>query len=329
MKNTTLPDLDRPVRDFVRPVATTLEAHLTAGAAIDVLRSRKIEERILYFYVIDGEGRLQGVLPTRRLLLAPTDAKLTDLMHTPVHSVAADRPMREAMEMFTRRRHLALPVVDADGRMLGAVDIRLYADEAVDMAGRIHQADVYQLIGVSLEQYEQGSPLGAYRLRMPWLVANMLGGLACAAIATWLGEVLEEVLVIAAFIPLVLTLSESVAIQSLTLGLQHMHASTIAWADLRPVLVREWAATPLLGITCAVIVGLAALLWAGSWSAPLAIGGVILVVMVLAATIGVCVPLLLHVVRLDPKVAAGPLVLMLVDTATMLIYLSAATAVLL
>jgi magnesium transporter len=321
--------LDEPIRGFLRRTKATLRDSMTIGEALSDLRTRGIEEGIIYFYVLDAEDRLVGVVPTRTLLLSGPDEAVRTVMRKGVVSCKADRPLWEAMSMFAVHRFLAIPVVDEQERFEGVVDVKLYSDEAEGMASAEHEADVFQIIGVWIEQYRGGGALKAYRIRMPWLVCNLIGGLLSAGIATLFGAVLEQAIVIAAFIPLVLTLCESVAIQSLTLAIQFMHSSKVNTRQIRKVALRESAVSMLLGLTCALLVGVVALVWAGAVPAVGVISGAILIAMCIAAILGLLVPLTLHLAKLDPRVAAGPLVLMLVDVSAMLVYLGLAHLVLL
>jgi len=320
--------LDEAISGFLRRTQSTLRSSLTVYEALQELRERGIDEGIIYFYVLDDDGKLVGVMPTRTLILSPPEARIEKVMKRGVVTVQSDRPLWEAMSMFAVHRYLALPVVDRDGKFEGVIDVKLYSDEAEDMAAAEHEADVFQIIGVWIEQYRGGGAFKAFRIRMPWLVCNLVGGLISAAIATAFGAVLEQAIVIAAFIPLVLTLCESVAIQSLTLAIQFMHASKVNFRQIRRLAWRETTVSVLLGLTCATLVGIAALMWAGFVGAVLVISVSILIAMCVAAVLGLLVPLVLHMAKLDPRVAAGPLVLMLVDITAMLVYLGLAHVIL-
>ncbi|MFU8829680.1 MAG: magnesium transporter [Phycisphaerales bacterium] len=320
--------LDEAISGFLRRTKSTLRSSMTVYGALQELRERGIDEGIIYFYVLDDDGKLVGVMPTRSLILSPPEARIENVMKRGVVTVQSDRPLWEAMSMFAVHRYLALPVVDRDGKFEGVIDVKLYSDEAEDMAAAEHEADVFQIIGVWIEQYRGGGPIKAFRIRMPWLVCNLVGGLISAVIATAFGAVLEQAIVIAAFIPLVLTLCESVAIQSLTLAIQFMHASKVNFRQIRRLAWGETTVSVLLGLTCATLVGIAALMWAGFVGAVLVISVSILIAMCVAAVLGLLVPLVLHMAKLDPRVAAGPLVLMLVDITAMLVYLGLAHVIL-
>lgn len=320
--------LDLPSRQFAHQTHTVVRRHMTAAQAAEELRARQINERVIYFYVVDDDDRLCGVLPARALILAGPQEKIEAIMSPPV-VCPGDQPLRETLAMFAKHRFLALPVVDLEHRLLGVIDLDLYSEEAVDRAVAEREADVFQLIGVWMEQYQAGGSFKAYRLRMPWLVCNLIGGMICAGVATLFSGVITQVAVIAAFIPLVLTLCESVAIQSLTLSLQRLHLGAVDWRGLLRLGGREGRTALLLAASCGAVVSVAALLWAQPYHhAPLVLAMAILVAMCIAAMAGVVVPLTLRLLRLDPRVAAGPVVLMCVDVSALLVYLGLATLVL-
>jgi NhaA family Na+:H+ antiporter len=108
-------------------------AHLysdqTVGEALTWVRAHPPQERIIYFYVVDREGRLQGVVPTRRLILSPPEKPLTDIIDRQTLSLPANATVQDACEFFIRHRLLAFPVLDEERRIIGVVDIDLYTDE--------------------------------------------------------------------------------------------------------------------------------------------------------------------------------------------------------
>lgn len=317
-------ELTQPTQRFMRPVEVSLQIDQTIGQALLALRGRQIEHRILYFYVTDADGRLQGVIRSRDLLLKQIDVPVRDIMQQPVISVPASAPLELAMELFAMYRLLALPVVDEQNRLVGMVDIRLYSDEIYELAERNRAMDLFRVIGVSVQQLREGSAFRGFRLRMPWLSCNLIGGVACAVIAAIFDQVLAEVLLLAMFIPLVLTLAESISIQAVTLGLAHLHAPQTS-KRLAGRLMKEWKTAALLGGFSGVAVGVAAILWGQGIHPPLVITASVAGSMLLAATLGTIIPFLLNALKLDPKVAAGPVVLMFTDIATLALFLGLGT----
>jgi magnesium transporter len=322
------PDLQQSVIEVMSAVQTAISVEGTVGEALEDLRSRRINHPVLYIYVIDAEDRLLGVAPTRALLLARPETPIREIMQTRCVTIGVHESVGDALMAFAMYRLLAIPVVDDDGRLLGAVDVQIYADETFELAESQRVSQLFQMMGVSVREARDRSPWRGYRSRMPWLVWNLLGGTACALIAKAFDATLAEFLVLAMFIPLVLTLSESVAMQSMTLVLEVLHGTEIRWRLVRRRLLVETGTASLLGLTCGLVVGATSLLFGGSIGVGLVLLASISSGMVLAAATGALVPTCLHALRLDPRIAAGPLALTITDVTATTIYLALATVAL-
>ncbi len=319
-------DFSRSVKDFAAPVHTFLYQDQTIAEALDSLRQRKIDEKIIYFYVVDREKKLKGVVPTRSLLLKDPSKKIADIMTHSVVCIDEDQNLEAAMEMLTSQKLLALPVVDSKQRLKGIVDVQLYLEESFDIANARYNSDVFQLMGLKLEEGKKKSAWKSYCTRMPWIICNMVGGIACAIISYVYKAVLAKVLMLAMFIPLILTLSESISMQSMTQILHYIRQPHISWRKIFHRILIECRMVFLLSITCAISIGLLSLLWGGGGAGPsITIAISLLVSVSISACVGACIPLILHAKSLDPKVASGPVVLMLADVITTMIYLSLAT----
>src|SRR4029079_1598137 len=131
----------------------------------------------------DGDGRLLGVVPTRRLLLSPRDKRLSQIMVQPVVAIPRDATVLEACEFFVLHRLLAFPVVDEEHRIVGLVDVEVYTRELSDLERRETHNDLFQLIGVHVTEAQQRSVPALFRRRFPWLLATLAGGLLAAVIS--------------------------------------------------------------------------------------------------------------------------------------------------
>lgn len=323
-------DLNQPLSNFVSKVHTTVHPDHTIEEALAVLRKKDIHDKIVYFYVVDDENKLKGVVSTRTLLLKPSSKLISEVMEKGLSALESKQTLLDAMEHFNRHHLLALPVVDDEGYFLGVVDVQLYFDENLDIAHSQRRHDAFQMIGVYLEEGRKLTTWSSYRARMPWIFCNMFGGIACAVISHIYQMVLASVLILAMFIPLVLTLSESISMQSMSISLQLIRSHSTARISffLRRIL-QESKALIFIALTCALLVGVISTLWSGGIGPALAIGSGILISVIITATIGALVPVILHARSRDPKVAAGPVVLMFADVLTTAIYLSFATYLLL
>src|SRR5919201_1229636 len=218
---TRLPEhiLNDPVVKHMRQDFTRLYSGQTVGEALDWLRRHPPAGRIIYFYVVDKGDHLQGVVPTRRLVLSSPEKPLADIMVRRVVALPADATVLDACEFFIQHRFLGFPVVDGERRLLGVVDVELYTDE-VSYLSAARRDDLFQLIGVHVAQARQASPAAAFRARFPWLLCNVAGGILAAFLTGLYEAELTRVVALALFIPVVLALAESVSIQSVSLALQ-------------------------------------------------------------------------------------------------------------
>ncbi len=308
-----------PVTTHMRTDFSRLAAGQTIGEALESLRRNPPAGRVLYLYVVDDEQRLQGVVPTRRLLLSAPERPLSEIMVANVITIPDSATVLEACEFFTFHKLLAFPVVDREKRMLGLVDVDLYTEEMSDLDKREEHEDLFQLIGVHLNEKEQGKPALAFTRRFPWLLCNVAGGMLAALLADAYSDVATLVLV-TPFIPVVLALAESVSIQSVSLALQTLHGQQPTWGGLLRRVSRELLVGVFLGVACGVTVGVIAWLWKGDATVGLSLclgiaGGV-----TAAAAIGLSLPYLLRLFRRDPRVAAGPMALASTDMVALLLY---------
>ena len=316
--------LRRPVSAIARRDLATLRASSTVEQALAEIRSSGLGERIVYFYVVDGEGRLVGVIPTRRLLMAPLDRRISEVMITRVVTLPEDATVLEAHEQLASHKLLALPVVDSEGRPQGVVDVGMVTNQELDVLERKAVHEVFETLGFRIQEVRDASPARAVRFRFPWLLSTIAGGTACALVASAYGATLASSLVLAFFLTLVLGLGESVAMQSMTVTIQTLRSRrpTLRWF-LR-AFWREARTAFLLGAACGLVVAGIVWLWRGDPNAAVSIGASILLVILVGSFWGLTIPASLHALRLDPKVAAGPVTLALADVCTILIYLSLA-----
>lgn len=327
------PHLHEPVLDHVRKEFVRVRAGGDVRDALADARSSGTGSRFIYFYVVDDAGRLVGVIPTRDLLMSDPSTPIAELAQTPVVSVPDTATLMDACEFFLLHRFLALPVVDSMGCIVGVVDVEVYAEEMSELsrtdAAREDAEDFFQLIGVRLGEVRRAGPSAAFLARFPWLLCNVLGGLAAAAVASCFQGVLDRVVAVSLFIPVVLAVAESVSIQSLTLTLQaHHHLSRVrpkrVWSSLR----HEAPVGLLLGIACAVTIAAAVGTLRGDLPLALCLLTTVTVTVVLAAGLGVLVPMSLHALRTDPRIAAGPIVLTATDLMALATYLTLAAVML-
>jgi magnesium transporter len=316
--------LQQPVMAVARKDAATLRQDLTVEQALAAIRHQGVGEKIVYFYAVDEESRLTGVLPTRRLLTAPLEQRLAEVMITRVVALPETATVLEACEAFVLHKFLAFPVVDEKRKIVGVVDVGLLTEEVFDIAEWERLDEVFEAIGFRVSQVRDASPGRAFRFRFPWLLATIGSGTLCALLASAYEVTLAKSLVLAFFLTLVLGLGESVGVQTMTVTIQALRATKPTFGWYVRAFRREAGTALLLGAACGFVVGVVVWLWRGTGLAALSIGASVMLALCAACFFGLSVPALLHALKLDPKIAAGPVTLAFTDIFTLLFYFSLA-----
>lgn len=321
-------NLNDPVAVHARKDFPYLQQDMTVAEALTMIRQHGVGERIIYFYVVDAEGRLVGVMPTRRLLTADLDKRLYDIMITRVVSIPHTATVLDACEFFVMHKFFAFPVVDEQKHIVGVVDIQLFTEEVFDLAEREQSDAAFEALGFRISQIRDASPAMAVRFRFPWLLATIGSGVIGALLTSVFEATLAQRLVLAFFLALVLGLGESVSIQSMSVAIQTLRISqpTLHWYV--GALKQETLAGLLLGGLCGLLVAVIVWAWHGPGLPALVIGAGITCSLGAASALGLSIPALLHALRLDPKIASGPLTLGITDIVTLLCYLTLAAVLL-
>src|SRR5213594_1952177 len=331
-----IPDFNSPVAEHARKDFPLLDADRTVAEALDRIRREGVGERVIYFFAVDSDKRLVGVLPTRRLLTAPLETPLREIMVRRVVAIPATATVLDACEFFVLYKFLAFPVVDGQRRVVGVIDANLFAEEileAGDSEGRQRSAAVlspefFEALGFRLEQIRGASPWRVFRFRFPWLLVTVTGGTLSAILAGFFQATLARSLVLAFFLTMVLALNESVSMQSMSVTIHALRSAQVTWRWLATAFRRELVTAIQLGAACGLVVGLVVWLWRNNGAAAFVIGGSIALSLVTACGFGLGVASLLHRFRLDPKIAAGPITLALADFFALVIYFTSARLVL-
>jgi len=326
-----LPDFNDPVAQHCRVDQPLLKADMTVEQALGAIRQQGLGERIIYFYAVDEHDRLAGVLPTRRLLTAPPPTILGELMVKRVIAIPATATVLDACEFFVLYKFFAFPVVDADRHVIGVVDIGLFTAEMLEERDEniAAQADeIFEALGFRLSHLRGASAWRVFRHRFPWLLATIFSGTMCALLAGAFEVTIASSVVIAFFLTMVLGLNESVSMQTMTVTIQALRSQAVTSSWFKVAFLRELRSAVLLGLGCGALVVIIVLLWRKELTAALAIGGSIGLSLVTACLFGLSIPSLLHSLKLDPKIAAGPVTLAITDFVALGFYFGIASLVL-
>jgi len=314
--------LDETVEHYIHQRFVRLREEMTVGEAVRQLQQYDLSKQIMYLYVTDNEERLVGVVPVRRLLGGAADTRIGDVMIKKVVTVPSNATMEQAGAAMLKYKLLAVPVVDSQLRIIGVADLNLFTEDSLTLSRKPQVDSVFQLLGLHISLSRQASAWIMFRERFPWLLWNIASGILCAIIAGRYEMLIQEIVLLAMFMTVVLALGESVSMQAMTITLQRLSAGPFRWSAAMSSLRRELSAAGFLSAGCAVIIAAAAMVWKGHWTQAAAIGASVGLSILTACILGVLIPSLIRAMRIDPKVAAGPIVLACADICTLLYYFS-------
>jgi magnesium transporter len=304
--------------------AFTFGATDTVGA---VLRGLATEDedferyRGQHPYVIDDEGRPIGVVSLRSLLTSRRSARLTEIMVPPL-TVAVDAKLDELEDIFDRNPFLGLPVVEADGRLVGVVS-RAAVDAALLERA---EADSLRRQGVVGDELRSMPLAIRSRRRLAWLSANIVLNIIAASVISAYEETLAAVIAIAVFLPMVSDMSGCSGNQAVGVTMRELSLGLVRPSDAFRVWIKEVSVGVINGIALGVLIALVAWVWKGNMYLGLVIGLALAANTVIAVSIGGVVPLLLKSIGQDPAVASGPLLTTITDMAGFFLVLSLAAA---
>ena len=312
---------DKTAGRLMNPNVFALPEDLTAGEAITALQTSRDVEMVFYLYVVDERRHLVGVVSLRRLLLVPPDTPLKRIMTTEVYSARVDTDQEEVARQVASYNLLAIPVVDAENKLVGVITV----DDVIDVIKDEATEDVYRLAGVSAEDGVLTPPGESLRRRLPWLGVNLATAFLAATVVGMFEYTISQVVVLAAFMPVVAGMGGNAATQTLAVVVRGLAIGELTWSNARAALQKE----ALVGLGNGVVLGAVAMLGAWLLEGNLVIGAVLALAMIInmfiAATAGTLIPLGLRALKVDPALASSVFITTLTDVFGFLSFLGLAT----
>lgn len=299
--------------------------HTTAAQAIEYLRQiAESLETINVIYVLNGEGRLAGVLSMRDLLLAPPDQPIDAFMTREPVSVTPDVDQQEGARLLAQYDLLAVPVVQDNGRMLGIVTV----DDMIDVLVEEFDEDVAKLVGTDAEEMERRSPAQVARLRLPWLLITMFIELGAGVVIHLFDQTLTKFILLASFMPIISAISGNTGLQSAAIVIRGLSTGHIQLSNWKRTIRRQLATTAILGGVCALLLGAIGAIWDGHWAFGVTVFLGMFLAVNIAGVVGTGVPLISKRLGYDPALTAGPFETAFQDVVGISIFLSLASLLL-
>jgi magnesium transporter len=297
----------------------TAKANMTVGQALERLRDSSVRGSRTLF-VVTPKGRVEGRVDIQDLALATAEESLSDHVHPVTESVTTQTNREELVELLDRSRSDSVPVVDADGRLMGVVRYRslFHAIEAVA------SADIQKMVGVSPEERALSLPGFAIKRRLPWLHINLLTAFLAASVVGLFESLIAQFTALAVLLPVVAGQSGNAGAQALAVTMRGLALREIGIRQWRSVLRKEIMVGLINGLALALTCGVAVYLWSSSVGLGLVIAVAMIASMLAAGIAGALVPIILTRVGQDPATASSIILTTITDVAGFFSFLGTA-----
>lgn len=297
----------------------TLYQNTICRDALKSLQDQSEAEMVFYLYITDEDDRLVGVASLRALATTPADTILKDIMVKRVHTVRPETDQEEVAQIVAQYNYLAVPVLDADDHLLGIVTV----DDVVDVIREEATEDFLQMAGAGKDrEILLKSSWENARARLPWLFASWIGGIFAASIIGTFEHMLESMIALAAFIPVIIGMGGNIGTQSSTIIVRGIATGRIEIGSELKVLLKEVRVGIILGVLYGLLLGVFAKFRFIDADPMLGVvvGLSIACSMLIAVAVGTFIPMFLRKVDIDPAVATGPFVTTSIDILGVLFY---------
>ncbi|MBU5468508.1 magnesium transporter [Virgibacillus sp. MSJ-26] len=292
----------------------------------ETMKQLKVEapdaETIYYLYVIDEEKHLAGVISLRDLIISDEDAIVGERMNENVVSVSVGMDQEDVAQMIMDYDFLAVPVIDFQNHLLGIITV----DDILDVVDEEASEDYSKLAAVSDVHRIEDSPFAAAKKRLPWLITLLFLGLFTASLIGQFEDTLEQVAILAIFMPLIAGMAGNTGTQSLAVAVRGLATGEFANRGKLKLMVKETSTGLIIGSVCGITIMVVIYLWKGELFLGFLVGISLLATLTIATLSGAIIPLIMDKFKIDPAVASGPFITTINDLISISIYFGIATA---
>jgi magnesium transporter len=311
---------------IMNPDVVALLPGETVDDAIRYLRSVEEGTSIAAVYVIDEHRHLLGFVRMRRMVTARRpQALLGEIMSTDVISVHVDTDQEEVADIVDKYDFLAIPVVDAENRLVGVVTV----DDILDVIEEEATEDIYKMAGSSIEEEESESIFHVARYRLPWLLVCLAGTQLSSMVLVLASKEVQLYDQMSVFTAAIMAMAGNTSLQSSTTTVRRLALDTLPRSRFLRHISREILVAFAMGIVCGALASALAVLIHRNPLIGLALGPAMAIGMSAASLLGAAIPMFLDIVGIDPAVASGPLVSTINDSLALTVYFFVATGMLL
>ena len=300
-----------------------IRENMTVAQAMAHIKQTGIHKETIYTCYVTERRRLIGIVSAKDLMTTDDDVRIRDLMETEIISVGTHTDKEDVAQLFTRYDFLAIPVLDAEGLMVGIVTF----DDAMDVMVEEATEDITKMAAInpSEKTYFETSVFAHAKNRIPWLLILMFTSIITGTIITKYENAFAAIPLLVSFIPMLMDTGGNCGSQSSTLIIRGIALSQIRFQDIFRVIFKEFRISLIVGSVLAVSNGVRIMIQYDDPALALVIALSLIGTVVAAKLVGCMLPLLASKAHLDPAIMASPLITTLVDIFSILIYFNIAT----
>ncbi|MEL7165683.1 MAG: magnesium transporter [Pseudomonadota bacterium] len=302
--------------------------HWSVGEAIDRMRAAREEDLPRQFYhivLVDPRLHPVGNVTLGKLLRSRRETPLKSLTEETFQIIPASQDESEVAYAFNQYHLISAPVVDDEGRLIGAITI----DDAMAVLDEEHEEDILRLAGVGEESALSDNVATTTRQRLPWLLVNLVTSILASLVIAQFEVAIAQLVALAVLMPIVASMGGNAGTQSLTVAVRAIATKDLTGANVWRVIRREVLVGLINGIVFAVVMGIVGVIWFGSPALGYVIAAAMVINLVVAGFAGTVIPVILDRVGIDPALASGAFVTTVTDIVGFFAFLGLAAVVLL
>lgn len=302
-----------------------LKKEMTVAEAIQHIRDTGVDrETIDTCYVTDDSRKLEGVLSIRTLILSDETQKISDIMGQNIIKIKTLDDQEFVADQFKKYDFYTMPVVDKEDRLVGIITL----DDIVDIIEMENTEDFQKMAAMEPtdEPYLRTNPFKLAKHRIVWLMVLMISATLTGGIIGQYEDVLDSVVLLTAFIPMLMDTAGNSGSQSSTLVIRNLALGEVEIKDILKVLFKEFQVSLIVGVVLSILNFIRIYLqYDGNVTIAFTVSFTLLFTIVLAKLLGGTLPMLAKLLKLDPAIMAGPLITTIVDAAALVVYFQIAT----
>ena len=300
--------------------------HWTVGQTIDFLRAADdLPEQFYHVILVDPKMRPTGYVTLGKLLASKRDTPLKAITEESFRTIPVDQPEEDVAYAFNQYHLISAPVVDKDGRLVGVITI----DDAMEVLDEETEEDMLRLAGVSEEESLFDTPIETSRQRVPWLFVNLITAIIAASVIAQFQDAISRMVALAVLMPIVASMGGNAGTQTLTVAVRALATKDLTPANFWRVVRREVLVGLINGLVFAAIIGIVGAFWFGMPMLGVVIALAMIINLIVAALVGVLVPVTLERLGVDPALASGTFVTTVTDVVGFFVFLGLASVLLL